>query len=89
MEFKKYVEEVEAFQWFPGAEAPWPIEKSGEHYFVLHMGKDHDYGSYGPLTIFPGDYIVKVKQLRRFLPRNYKYTWMSEGDFNEIYKEVN
>ncbi len=85
MEFKKYLTKIEAFQWFPGMEAPWTIEKMEANefhrkdvYYVLHLGDKYDYGTYGPLIINPGDYIVKD-------PKTSKYSWVDKATFEKIY----
>lgn len=87
MNFKEYIKTVKAFQWFPGMEAPWTIEKSGDHYFVLHLGTDYDYGTYGPLTIEPGDYIMQSREIKGPSRVEDTYTWISEALFKQMYVE--
>lgn len=87
MNFKECIKTVKAFQWFPGMEAPWTIEKSGDHYFVLHLGDRHDYGTYGPLTIDPGDYIIFSKEIKSPDKVVESYSWMSKKHFEEIFED--
>lgn len=84
--YSTYIKPVEAYQWFPGVDAPWTIEKSGDHYFVLHMGDNYDYGSYGPLTICPGDYIVKSKEIKAPGKIEEVFSWIDKDVFEKLYE---
>lgn len=70
---------VEAYQWFPGKSAPWTIREVYGNYFVLHL--------YGPLDIFPGDYIVKYRGIDYQGNLVEKHTWMAKSNFERLYEK--